>query len=143
MRCSSRTSVRRTDVRDEQRIYRAIVRIEGRGGVLFAALAVVLLLALPFIFPSRSILNSLVITGILYIAVLGLDVLMGYAGQVSLGQAGFMAIGGYTASILAVTYGVSPLWGTLAGIILSVLSCLLYTSPSPRDRQKSRMPSSA
>ena len=27
--------------------------------------------------------------------------------------------------------------------ILSKLSCLLYTSPSPRDRQKSRMPSSA
>ena len=25
----------------------------------------------------------------------------------------------------------------------SVVSCLLYTSPSPRDRQKSRMPSSA
>ena len=25
----------------------------------------------------------------------------------------------------------------------SLLSCLLYTSPSPRDRQKSRMPSSA
>ena len=26
---------------------------------------------------------------------------------------------------------------------IKVLSCLLYTSPSPRDRQKSRMPSSA
>ena len=25
----------------------------------------------------------------------------------------------------------------------NVLTCLLYTSPSPRDRQKSRMPSSA
>ena len=25
----------------------------------------------------------------------------------------------------------------------SVMTCLLYTSPSPRDRQKSRMPSSA
>ena len=25
----------------------------------------------------------------------------------------------------------------------TLLSCLLYTSPSPRDRQKSRMPSSA
>ena len=25
----------------------------------------------------------------------------------------------------------------------AVLTCLLYTSPSPRDRQKSRMPSSA
>ena len=29
------------------------------------------------------------------------------------------------------------------GIALMCLACLLYTSPSPRDRQKSRMPSSA
>ena len=28
-------------------------------------------------------------------------------------------------------------------IIAQLLYCLLYTSPSPRDRQKSRMPSSA
>ena len=28
-------------------------------------------------------------------------------------------------------------------LVISVLGCLLYTSPSPRDRQKSRMPSSA
>ena len=28
-------------------------------------------------------------------------------------------------------------------IVLSCFACLLYTSPSPRDRQKSRMPSSA
>ena len=26
---------------------------------------------------------------------------------------------------------------------ITILACLLYTSPSPRDRQKSRMPSSA
>ena len=31
----------------------------------------------------------------------------------------------------------------LSNNILDVYSCLLYTSPSPRDRQKSRMPSSA
>ena len=113
---------RRTDVRDEQHIERAIVRLEGRGGAIFGVAAVAFLLALPFLFPGAGLLSSLVITGILYIAVLGLDVLMGFAGQVSLGQAGFMAIGGYTASILAVTYGVSPLWGTLAGIALSVLA---------------------
>ena len=29
------------------------------------------------------------------------------------------------------------------GAVLGIISCLLYTSPSPRDRQKSRMPSSA
>ena len=31
----------------------------------------------------------------------------------------------------------------LAPVVANVLNCLLYTSPSPRDRQKSRMPSSA
>ena len=30
-----------------------------------------------------------------------------------------------------------------AGVLARVVGCLLYTSPSPRDRQKSRMPSSA
>ena len=28
-------------------------------------------------------------------------------------------------------------------IVNTIIICLLYTSPSPRDRQKSRMPSSA
>ena len=32
---------------------------------------------------------------------------------------------------------------TAGGIIIPDTACLLYTSPSPRDRQKSRMPSSA
>ena len=31
----------------------------------------------------------------------------------------------------------------LPDVVLSVASCLLYTSPSPRDRTRSRMPSSA
>ena len=33
--------------------------------------------------------------------------------------------------------------GDSSELSISVCSCLLYTSPSPRDRQKSRMPSSA
>jgi branched-chain amino acid transport system permease protein len=112
---------RRQDVRDEQRIHRGIVRLEGKGGLLFALLAAALMLVLPLLLPSGGILNSLVITGILFIAVLGLDVLMGFAGQVSLGHAGFMAIGGYAAAILATTYGWPPLLGIGAGIVLSLL----------------------
>ena len=34
-------------------------------------------------------------------------------------------------------------WDSGEGHEILALSCLLYTSPSPRDRQKSRMPSSA
>ena len=47
---------------------------------------------------------------------------------------------------LANVGSVSPyigLFGTVWGIMTSFQGCLLYTSPSPRDRQKSRMPSSA
>ena len=33
--------------------------------------------------------------------------------------------------------------GSITSLIPSMMGCLLYTSPSPRDRQKSRMPSSA
>src|SRR5581483_686533 len=98
-----------------------------------AAVAVAAMLALP-LFSSPGVLSSLVITGILYIAVLGLDVLMGYAGQVSLGQAGFMAIGGYAASVLVVTYGASPLWGTLAGVALSVASAAMLSFVTLRLR---------
>lgn len=127
-------AARRTDVRDEQRIYHVIVRVRGKGGLVFAIAAVALVLVLPLLFSSAGILSSLVITGILYISVLGLDVLMGYAGQVSLGQAGFMAIGGYTASILAVTYGVPPLWGTLAGIVLSVAAASVLSFVTLRLR---------
>jgi branched-chain amino acid transport system permease protein len=125
---------RREDVRDEQRIHRAIVRIEGKGGLIFALCAIALLVALPFIFPGRGVLNSLVITGILYISVLGLDVLMGYAGQVSLGQGGFMAIGGYTASILAVQYDVPPLLGTLAGMALAIVAAMALSVVTVRLR---------
>ena len=42
-----------------------------------------------------------------------------------------------------VDYGVALSWYRKAAEAGHLSSCLLYTSPSPRDRQKSRMPSSA
>ena len=44
--------------------------------------------------------------------------------------------------------GIEEEGGTASGFLINVvepesIDCLLYTSPSPRDRQKSRMPSSA
>jgi branched-chain amino acid transport system permease protein len=115
---------RRHDVREDVRVYRAIVRFRGKKAIVLAVVAIAALIALPYIIGEGGLLSSLVITGILFIGVLGLDVLMGYAGQVSLGQAAFLAIGGYTAAILATTYGMSPLLGTLAGMVVS-LACAI------------------
>jgi branched-chain amino acid transport system permease protein len=117
---------RREDVRDEHRIFHPVVRLQGRSGLAFGVAAVAVLAALPWAVPD-GLMSSVVITGILFIGVLGLDVLMGYCGQVSLGQAGFMAVGGYTAAILATNHGWPPLLGIFAGILLS-LACAIALS---------------
>ncbi|HEV8021528.1 MAG TPA: branched-chain amino acid ABC transporter permease, partial [Candidatus Lustribacter sp.] len=63
-----------------------------------------------------------VIAGITFIALLGLDVVMGYCGLISLGSAAFMAIGGYIAAICCVSFNMPPLVGVLAGLGVS-LAC--------------------
>ena len=69
---------RRLDVRDEQQIHLGLLRFKIRDAAVFGAVAVAALVALPwFIAQSSGLLSSLVITGILFIGVLGLDILMG------------------------------------------------------------------
>jgi branched-chain amino acid transport system permease protein len=58
------------------------------------------------------------------LVVLGLCLLMGYAGQISLGQAGFFAIGGYTSAVLT-TLNLRPLSGTELVQVLSRLGILV------------------
>jgi branched-chain amino acid transport system permease protein len=49
------------------------------------------------------------------------NLLGGYCGQVSLGNAVFFGIGAYTSSVLSLWWGVSPWLGMLAGMVLAVL----------------------
>jgi ABC-type branched-subunit amino acid transport system ATPase component/ABC-type branched-subunit amino acid transport system permease subunit len=65
------------------------------------------------------------ITGIFCLTIIGLDLLSGIAGQVSLGQAGFMAIGGYMTAILTTHYQVPTLLALLAGCGGSVLAAVV------------------
>jgi branched-chain amino acid transport system permease protein len=56
------------------------------------------------------------------IALMGLNVLTGFAGQISLGHGAFMALGAYTTAILSVNHGVHelltiPVGGLLAGVV--------------------------
>jgi branched-chain amino acid transport system permease protein len=125
---------RRSDVRDDARIHRAVVRLEGPGAIAFALALVAMLALLPLLPLPGGLLSSLVIALILFVAVLGLDVLMGYAGQVSLGHAGFMAVGGYAAAILATSYGWPPLAATLVALVLSVACALVLSAATQRLR---------
>ena len=125
---------RRSDVREELHVHPAIVRLRGRGAAALGLGVLAVILVLPLLVRDPGLMGSLVITGILFIGVLGLDVLMGFAGQVSLGQGGFMAIGGYVAAILATTYGWPPLAGIAIGCAASLVCALLLSLATMRLR---------
>jgi branched-chain amino acid transport system permease protein len=77
---------------------------------------------------------QLAYVGIYFIAVLGLNVLTGYAGQISLGHGGFMMIGAYTTAILSVHHGVRDVWTIpLAGLVAGAAG-FLFGFPALRFR---------
>ncbi len=86
-----------------------------------------LLLFLVFVFTmplysSNKTITTVTIIGITIISVLGLNILTGYCGQISMGHAGFMAVGGYTAAVLMARFHVPfivalPAAGLGAGIV--------------------------
>ncbi len=84
---------------------------------LIFALLLAALLVLPFFFKNYRVFQfNLVI--IYAVAILGLNILTGFNGQISLGHGAFYAIGAYTAAIL-MDHGGMPYWATLpiAGVI--------------------------
>src|ERR1700730_12137583 len=77
-----------------------------------ARIAVVVILILPLVLPN-ALLTIDIFIGLSTMVVAGLSLLMGFVGQVSLGQAAFYAIGAYTARLLARDLHVPPLLGLL------------------------------
>lgn len=72
-------------------------------------LAFVLFIAgLPLVVRSPYLLSILIFIGLHAILTIGLALLMGYAGQISLGHAGFYGLGAYISAILTATYGFNP-----------------------------------
>jgi branched-chain amino acid transport system permease protein len=91
------------------------------GWLGFGALALTLLSA-PWLL-SSYLVSILVFSGIYAIAAIGLALLAGYAGQVSLGQAAFFGIGAYTSALLATRLQLSPWLGSLAaGLVAGVVA---------------------
>jgi len=75
-------------------------------------------------------LQLLTFIGIYTLLALGLNMLMGYAGQISLGHAAFYGLGAYTSGVLTVHWGWSP-WAALpAALALTALVAFLVGLPT-------------
>jgi branched-chain amino acid transport system permease protein len=116
---------RRMDVaeRTSGRVY-APPKLPRRLSLSGSAVVIIVMAFLPDIIPSGD-MRAVNITGIFCLTIIGLDLLSGIAGQVSLGQAGFMAIGGYMTAVLTTHYHVPTLLALLAGCGGSVLVAVI------------------
>ena len=113
---------------------------------LFVAIAVII--GLSFVVPNLNdyILGRVMYIGIMITLAVSLNLINGFTGQFSLGHAGFMAIGAYTAAIVTTylsTHGIAMtgiagilglLGGLLAGGVLSAIAGLGVGIPSLRLR---------
>jgi branched-chain amino acid transport system permease protein len=89
---------------------------------LLAMVVVAIIMAsIPVAIQNNYILTVLILVGQFTMLTVGLSLLMGYAGQISLGQATFFGVGAYTTAILGTRFQV-PAWLSLfAGVILAAI----------------------
>jgi branched-chain amino acid transport system permease protein len=62
------------------------------------------------------------------------NLMAGYGGLVSLGQSAFFGIGAYTTAVLYATFGISPWFGLLAGVVFTTGTAVLISWPCFRLR---------
>ena len=111
-----------------------MVRYQGGKQWLYYLIFLGIFLIFPFsLFQyTKYILFLVNMTAIGVIGALGLNILTGYTGLISLGQAGFMGVGAYTVAILSTRVGL-PLWINLpaAGLVTTFAGIMVGT-PSLR-----------
>lgn len=132
----SRSKGRRSDTA-EKRSGRPELTLKVPGSwtkIGWAVLAVVLLIALPKMFAVSGTLHTIDIVGIFALTIVGLELLTGVSGQVSLGQAGFMAVGGYVSALMTVNHHMAPIWGLLLGLVLSMVAAVILGLAGSRVR---------
>ncbi|GAB6182541.1 branched-chain amino acid ABC transporter permease [Thermodesulfovibrio hydrogeniphilus] len=91
-----------------------------------------LILCFPVFVQDNYILTVTIFAAINSLVALGLTILMGYAGQISLGQAGFYGIGAYISAILSLNFGLPVVFSMFLSVIVSALISILLAIPALR-----------
>ncbi len=92
-------------------------------------LIMALLLALPWLLPNPFYVDLAIRMIINAVIVLGLNLLIGFAGQISLGHAGFLGIGAYASAVLPAHFGWHPLLAMAAGMVAAAALAALVARP--------------
>lgn len=88
------------------------------------------LLVVPQVLGNAYYVHVLVFSGIAIILALGLNLLLGFAGQISLAQAAFWGIGAYTSAIVTTKFGVSPWLALPIDLLVTMFFGVLVALPA-------------
>jgi branched-chain amino acid transport system permease protein len=91
-----------------------------RGVAIMSVVALMLAFAAPLLFPGKALLLNEI--AILALFVMSLDLILGFAGIVSLGHAAFLGLGAYAAALLAKAGYGDPLLGLCFGMAVAALA---------------------
>ncbi|MDD2918817.1 branched-chain amino acid ABC transporter permease [Rhodoferax sp.] len=92
-------------------------------------LIMAVLLVLPFVLPNSFYMDLAIRMAINAVIVLSLNLLIGFAGQISLGHAGFLGIGAYASAVLPTHFGWHPLLAMVAGAVGAGLLAAVLARP--------------
>jgi len=95
------------------------------------AVVAAVLIVLPFVLSSYHTYLAAEV-GIFFIAILGLNILTGYTGQISIGHGAFMAIGGYTTAVMSRDHHTNLLVTMLFAFAFSFVVGVLFGLPALR-----------
>jgi branched-chain amino acid transport system permease protein len=101
-------------------------RMQRYKGLLILA---VILAVLPWCLPNSFYFDVVIRIAINAIVVIGLNLLMGYTGQISLGHAAFFGIGAYSSAIMTSHYGWHGLSAMVLGIAVTGLLAFIVARP--------------
>ena len=99
---SVKKALRRCNMKNSKNNFAKLFSAIDKFKIYLFIIAIIGLIAIPFLHLNNYIINIIIKIINYIIMALGLNILVGMTGLVSLGQAGFVAIGAYTTSILMI-----------------------------------------
>jgi branched-chain amino acid transport system permease protein len=110
------------------------MQLSGKTNLITLIALVIVLAIIPNVLTNNYQVSILILIALYTILTVGLSLLMGYAGQISLGQAVFYGMGGYITAWLTVRQGLPPLVGMIVAAIITGILAYIIGIPMLRLR---------
>lgn len=101
-----------------------------KGDALAFLFFILSIVSLPFLSGGTYTMTVGIFSGINALVAIGLCVLMGYAGQISIGQAGFYGIGAYVSAVLSLHYGFPVMVSIILAATIAAVAAVILAVPA-------------